>query len=532
MGCTEIVIIKGVAAPFANLDKMNQKGLIAILFLCVFAFYSCERDELTEEIPTQTFEQPSDGKTVLGKKLENPYSVENMKKALAELKASNKLKSGTVDEIDINTTHLYIRFIPKNEDELSLLKSDSTLNLYSYPLDYEIKEGGGWYHDPDVPLDQPTYQYAAVEASKELTNEVEYEILEELFIPYEDKDDDTQLKSVNLDYFDLATLEDKALEITNNLNEEDSLSKSLKRSKWRPSGRIMTWDDNFNNSIGVEGVKVRARRWFTTHTGYADSDGYFSCNGRFRRSANYSINWERHDFEIRYTWLYKAEYRGPKQRGAWNITFKGAHQEYYATIFRAAYHYYYKDIEGLRRPPKNSTWKTQLKIRAHYKENEDANGNHAEWRRFLGLGNAIKIYNPQHKSRDIYATTIHELAHASHWNMSHSTFNDTETIVKESWARGVQWELTRMVYPNYKGGSTYLPWYTQIVVDMLDSRKDDYSNYGKSYYNGDRVEGYTIKQLEDALQGQKNLEGWKNNIKTKYNNGTESKLDTLFEKWN
>ena len=66
-----------------------------------------------------------------------------------------------------------------------------------------------------------------------------------------------------------------------------------------------------------------------------------------------------------------------------------------------------------------------------------------------------EIYNPNNSSSQIYATTIHELAHASHWELRRGEWNDNnlETKVKESWARGVEWELTRMVYPSskYKG---------------------------------------------------------------------------------
>jgi hypothetical protein len=229
--------------------------------------------------------------------------------------------------------------------------------------------------------------------------------------------------------------------------------------------------------------------------------------------------------------LSSAKYSGPKRKGDWNLSIKGGTQEFYATIFRAAHHYYYKNIKGLRRPPQNSFWKTQLKIRAYNENNNDANGNHAAWRRFLGLGSAIKIYNPQNDSKDIYATVIHELAHASHWNMDRSDFNDTESKVKESWARGVQWELTRMVYTGYKGGSTIRPRYTQVVVDMIDKPANFDQNEGSERLSEDNVEDYTIRQIEDALKGQKNWNAWKNNIKNKYNNETENNLDALFNYW-
>ena len=137
-----------------------------------------------------------------------------------------------------------------------------------------------------------------------------------------------------------------------------------------------------------------------------------------------------------------------------------------------------------------------------------------------------------------YATTIHELAHASHWITNRYAYNKTEDKVKESWARGVQWELTRMVYPGYRGGVTSRPDYTQVVVDMIDDRAplnqfgDTIDvNEGSEDLSEDDVLGYTIKQIEDVLGDTSSWEDWKNNIIRKYNNGTEDNLDTLFNHW-
>ncbi|MEN6454204.1 MAG: hypothetical protein ABFD10_08085 [Prolixibacteraceae bacterium] len=279
----------------------------------------------------------------------------------------------------------------------------------------------------------------------------------------------------------------------------------------------------------VEGVEVKARRWFTTHKGTTNSQGYYSCDGTFKRDANYSIDWDRHNFSIRSGTVGQASYNGPKKDGDWNLDIRGDKSQYYAQIFRAAHHYYYKDIAGLRRPPENEFLKPQMKIAAIYEEN-GSNGNCLAWRRTLGILSWIKIWNPQHNSEEIYGTVIHELAHASHWDMDHSDFNDTEDKVKESWARGVQWSLTKMIYPAYSGGPTKRGEYTQVVVDMIDSSSD--INNGSELLTQDNVTGYTIRQIEDALNGQEKWDGWKNNIKNKYYNETETNLDALFTYWN
>ncbi len=464
----------------------------------------------------------------LGKKLNNPYSLKNMQKALNNLLDRKHLPHET-----ISASHLYVRFKPHNEGDLSLLKQDTTLILYAYPLDYEIIEGTTTYRDPSVPKDEPTYQYASVPVDYDFPA-VDYEILEQLYIPEQINDNRIQAK------VSVEELVDEALRITGNLDENEPLAR---RRRWRPAGTIKVWDSVFNRYVPVKHLKVRARRWFTTYYGITDSNGHFSCNGTFRRPANYSLKFERYDFEIRKSWLGTANINGPKKKGDWNLYIRNGEERFWAIIFRATSHYYYENIFGLRRPPQNSFWRTQLKIRAFYESNNNASGYHCPSCRFLGLGSAIKIYNPQRKSRYIFATTIHELAHASHWNMDRWHYNNAEDIVKESWARGVEWKLTSSVYHGYQPLYARLN-YTGIVQDMIDGFGYkgtqywwDYENdtWGsptryRSYY--DHVTGYTIRQIEDALIGITDWDEWKNNLKNLYNNATENYLDDSFSYWN
>ena len=156
----------------------------------------------------------------------------------------------------------------------------------------------------------------------------------------------------------------------------------------------------------------------------------------------------------------------------------------------------------------------------------------------MGLGSQIKLYNPNNEEDELYSTAIHELAHAAHWRMvvkepntnRVSDYHKADDKMKESWARGVQWYLTKMVYPRHKGGITILPEYTQVVVDLIDTEDEDNTNYGKNKFNGDKVSGYTITQIEQALIGCNSWNKWRDNIK-KYNNKTKQHVDELFEAW-
>lgn len=464
---------------------------------------------------------------VLGKKLQNPYSVSNMKKALAELNKTKK--SPQVTEADIVTTHYYVKFTPQSDEELNNLKSDSLIITYPYPLDYELLNEGS--------INTTTNEYYASVPVHHPLPKTNYEVLEHLFIPDEEKDNSA--KSSNKIVKNNTLSEDLvsiSLKLTGN-EDDKAVNIAGRRSSWRPAGRI-TMEDTKLGNVGITGLKVKARRWFTTHTGFVNADGYYSCDGTFRRPANYSFNWERHNFEIRGI---SIGVDGPKKTGNWDMHIPRANPlNYFAVIFRAAHHYYYEDIQGLKRPPENSFWKTQMKILASFETREDLNGFHNPSKRFLGLGNPIQIFNPDRESHRVYATVIHELAHASHWNMDTGNYINAEHIVAETWARGVEWTLTRMKYPNY-AGSYLRGGYTGLIQDLIDGEKfvisylykdknsKSYEEISLSYE--DKVSGYTISQLEDALQGTNNWLGWRNNIIAYYDNPTENNITEAFYFW-
>ena len=482
------------------------------------------QDQQPEPINNELLQQ-GDGLIQLGEKLQIPYTVENMQKAWDNINSNARV----TEDVDIQTTHLYIKFIPKNEQELEILKDDSTLILYDYPLDYEIAEGGVYYRDPSIPEGQPTPQYCAVKVNKILPQRVEYELLAELFIP-DDYSDEENARLASDDLID--ALVDEALRITDNLDDENVSNGRVTRSKWTPRGNILLFDDALNRTTGVTRIFVRARRWFTTHIGLTSSNGYFSCNGRFRRPANYSFRWEK-NYDIRSGTIGQAMYNGPKIRGDWNLTISSGKSRMYAIVYQAAYNYYYGNRLGLKTPPIN----TRLKISVYDKSNSDANGKHCKNCRFLGIFSRLYVWNDGGTLREIYATAIHELAHASHWELRKNRWkNVTSGKLKESWAIGVSWSLTRIRYPNYIGRERRNPPgdYTLIVADMIDDTSTDNTNNGFGSIPGeiqDNVSGYTIKQIEDVLSTTSTWNDWENNIRNRYNNGTEDNLGDLFQAW-
>ncbi len=64
---------------------------------------------------------------------------------------------------------------------------------------------------------------------------------------------------------------------------------------------------------------------------------------------------------------------------------------------------------------------------------------------------------------------------------------------------------------------------------MIDGFGED--NGGSENLEIDNVDGYSIRQVEDALLGQKTWNDWRNKIKNDYANAQEINLDKLFKSY-
>ena len=126
-------------------------------------------------------------------------------------------------------------------------------------------------------------------------------------------------------------------------------------------------------------------------------------------------------------------------------------------------------------------------------------------------------------SIDLFATTIHELAHASHWEMCYdygqyvSDWFINKAIVPESWAKCVEYVITNDIYARYNrryldnatkySGSQFYPIsyfkkypYTPIFIDCIDDYNQREVKSNNTNYPIDRVSGYILSQIEDAIK--------------------------------
>lgn len=584
-----------------------MKKISLLVLMLSMIWVSCDRDSITDEqlqeIESRTNIESTDvliskDKIILGEKLENPYSVKNMKYAFSQIEDYEEItgKSLNENQLDLSTfikaTHLYVRFLPKDKEELEYLEVDKELILFNFPLDYEVSEGSEEeYFDTSLPEGSITWKYTKVPVDYDFTD-IKYEIIEELFLLDEDLDEeeeDIQAKNYPNNYRELyEQLEDISLRLTNNIVDNNSIEPKFwkRKSKWWVKGKIQYEDivdgENSSTMRAVEGAKVIVKRWFKWKSGITDSNGEFNI-GSFRGDkVKCAIKWERDDWDIRtgsygqawynFETVYKRDMNDGKK---WNINVKRASTPrnwFYANIHRGAMEYFYNHSKyGIKKPYSKRGYKSaiqigsvfsifrfafgrKLHIGAKYKEGRSHYYAHNKivWSSPVAVYSHSKL-NGALDSREVFGTTIHELAHVSHWDRGYSTtqyvFDWIGTgfdgvFLPESWATGVENHIVESVYPKSSYISTYnydynqrqtiddiqnSQGYTGIVTDMIDTDNQRKVKKGDSRYPNDEVEGYTLQQLEDALPNEfGSWKNWMERIKEKYNNPTENKLDYLF----
>ena len=216
--------------------------------------------------------EPGHGMIVLGRQLDDPYSVSNVTKALASL---YPVKASTYE---VPTTDLYVRFLPKTQEEQDVLDSLG-LELLDHPVDYEIVRDGDYYHDPQIPSQRITWQYAVVEPDFEFPAGIRYEILDRCYIT----EHDLATRSAGIDW---AAVERESFRLTGN----SAMLEPATRGSSKPSGRITLIDDRYPDSPeGVKGVRVACNVFVKISQAYTDADGYYSLGKSFSAKPRYRL---------------------------------------------------------------------------------------------------------------------------------------------------------------------------------------------------------------------------------------------------
>ena len=378
--------------------------------LAVFVLFThCFKDDpkINEESQLQA---PTEATLDDYPRLENSYSVSNMKKALESLQnKSGKGPDNPYAAIRIKPTHFYVKFIPRNEEELLAVKRDTLIELYDHPLDVEDWVIRDFFNSIEYD-NRPPELWAAVRVDHQLPKGCPSRILERLFIPDELKINPRGKNTNTFPYAD--ELVEESLRLTGNF--DDTQTATAKAGKWTPSGNIKAL---YNRPL--QGLKVRARHWFTTHVGYTKWNGNFTCNGSFKngKKANYSAVFEQNGlFDVRDGTFGQATHKAVlKIEGKWVESINIGPSLRFSYIYMAAFDRYFLNFRGTS-PPVGSGTDSALKISYYHKE---GNLSHSAWTNF-GVFPSIRIYLKSENEDyaftpvQIYAVTSHELSHSAH----------------------------------------------------------------------------------------------------------------------
>jgi hypothetical protein len=466
-----------------------------------------------------TKEKYSDNEMVLGKKLEIPYSLNVVEKAQNTLRNKNT----SFKSINIKENYLYVRLLPKTQEEYDLINADSTIHTFEHPLDYEVVKQGNIYKDPNLMNANFQYIYCVIPVDKQF-KQVTTEVLDKLYIPFGSGGKDEKSKSLkNKKDNNLTLLDDEILESTGYKIK----NKSGKTTDWNPKGKIRV-TTNFqldNNFEPVEGCRVRTTKALVvTYDAITNESGDFYIDHSYWNisEVNYDIKWERADFDITVGTAFQTQayFNGPKQKGDWNldITASGTYlNALYAYAHKAAHYYYYKnDLIGIQAPPttipRSPIWGIAgLLIPNRMHLGVDANGNRAHYFNFNTLWSSSQIKLSFYAKEfvvpeDVFGTTCHELAHASHWSLGYTTADyilnaNFNRKLTESWAQCVGWYMAAKYFSSERNTPFLTNPYPQNVgfnVATSQSRQSDSGdlNYLSHWRTTDNNSYYTTAFID------------------------------------
>jgi hypothetical protein len=395
-----------------------------LFLLPICALVACNQSDLPEfnsgNYPDPTLQH---GMIQLGQKLDDPYTVANMQQALVNVYGTK------AERVDITATDLYVRFLPKDNEQFMALQK-SGLYLLDHPMDYEILREGDYYQDPEVGDNAITWQYAVVPRDKKMPEGIHYELLDEVYIS--EHAPATRAASD----IDWAEVEKEAFRLTGNerLLAENSLTKAESQT---PSGRITIEDPLFSGGkpFGVAGVKVVANIFVKIATCYTDRDGYYQMTKKFSGTPRYRLVFQNEkDFNIGFNFLLVPASVSTLGKGESCGIDLHVTQSSEGALFRrcvvnnAAYDYYSRctedDLDITPPPGDLRIWIfPDLKDSSASMLHHGAFINHTLIQTYVGVYlPLVKIFLPditigtkERTYSEIYEATIHELAHASHF---------------------------------------------------------------------------------------------------------------------
>ena len=470
--------------------------------LVLAAAFACSAEHGPDALQ-ESYPEVEHGMIVLGKQLEDPYSVTNVTRALASLYPTRA-------DTPVSTTHLYVRFLPKDDAQMETLQ-EMDLELIDHPMDFSIVREGDYYQDPELGEDEITWQYSVVPPDFDFPEGIKYEILDRCHIA------EQPLATRSEDGIDWEAVEREAFRLTGN-SAMLAETRAGESSSCIPEGRITIVDAaKGGEPFGVAGVKVSCNVFVKTASCYTDSDGNYKMNTAFNTKPRYRLVFKnKKGFGIGLNLILcpaSVSTLGRQPESGYSITVSEKSDR---ALFRrcvvnnAAWDYYAQctsDSGVITEPPSNvriwlcdllncsSTVMFQQGVMLDGSLVENYLGNYYPLVKMILPDITLGLKNcPDYAS--IYATTVHELAHASHYMQVGNEWWKTlenyilksfitsgfETYgvgtekdhgyceVAEMWAYYMQTRLFRERYPASEAAFGTGFWFHPQVFNYMDGR--------------------------------------------------------------
>lgn len=370
------------------------------------------------------------GMIVLGERLDDPYTVENMQASLDELYPTK------AERVVLSATHYYVRFLPNGETQFKRLEALG-IELTDHPLDYSIVKEGDYYHDPSISDGNITWQYAVVPKDFSFPPGIRYEIVDECFFA----EDSQQTKAMT--GIDWDAVERNAYVLTGNSGLLSAVTKE-KYPDTCPSGRITIVDD-YDGEVeqGVAGVQVSCNSFVKFAHTYTDKDGNYKMSRSFSTDVRYRLVFKNEKgFAIGFNLLLvPASISTLGKNSPVGVSVKvdkSSEEKLFSrcVVNNAAYEYYERCSEDgckIKTPPGNlRIWLFQLLSRSSTPMLQQGTWvDNSVLKDYLGIYlPLLKLFLPDMmlglKDRNDYASiyneTIHELSHASHFVQAGKTY--------------------------------------------------------------------------------------------------------------
>ncbi|REC42683.1 hypothetical protein DRF67_20260 [Chryseobacterium pennipullorum] len=515
-----------------------------------------------------------------------PFTVDNVQAALPIVLTYYRTNRPIVAEkfahYQVEPTHVYYKFMPQDSiQQARLMEAEDVLQLTTSPLEFSRTERTEDPVEDEIPVYYGIAKYNAA------VPDVPHDVIAKLHFTDEDRLEDMQANYDEIEFkqnlmyetrkiaghLDDEELNEGYMNYEEGIQDKNNGSGAASRlfaKKWRPSGNIRVEEDivrtNNSSKNHYEGVKratvnVLKWGWLQVEQGTTDGNGYFSTGTTYTKNVHYKVKFKHDYVTVKEGNFYNtADYfSGEHKRAPLNITFMKdgplSHYHFFALVHNASYDYYNRCLSkfGLHNPGK-------LNITALYYGSNSNSG--AQWYPFNSAIRVSRSSSGFYRGSDgIYATTVHELTHNSQRKMDPGMFsllysgNKQRKLMIESWAEGVETIVTNDRYTSMFSSNGYgvyrsstrgthastLVWnglrqhqsisdmnaYTPLVIDLVDNFNQSLVLNNPNIPN-ERVYGYTLAQIQTALNTSRTLDQWKGRLESLYSNSTEPMLGDVF----